>query len=171
MFSSFFKLLRLLSSDIEPSQISLGFTLGLVVGLSPLMTIQTLTALVLMMVLRVNLSVFILSFGLVSVIAWLADPALQATGLYILNMPALNELFTSMYNNGFWRILNFNNSVAMGSLVISAVLFLPVVLLMNLFIRKYRVGIERYLANSKLFRLIRDSKIVAKAVSIGEKVS
>lgn len=171
MLSSLFKFLRILSSDVDPIQISLGLTLGMVAGLSPLLSIQCVVALLLMIVLRVNISVFFLSYAVVSLFAYLADPLLANLGNSVLTNPDLQSLFTTMYNNGFWRFLGFNNTVAMGSLVLGAILLVPVLLLSNFLVKKYRLVIEKQIKNSKLFKFIQNSKVLGKVISVTEKVS
>ena len=165
------KIFKLLSSDIEPHQLSLGICLGMMVGLSPLLSLQTLLATVLMVILRANLSVFITSFGLMSLIAYLLDPLLAWAGQSILTLPNFEPLFTQMYNNGVWRFLNFNNTVAMGSLVISALLFMPMFLLSNWLIKKYRETIEKYWEKSAFYHYLMHSKLLNKVAAITYKVT
>jgi len=171
MIANFARAFRLLSSDVEPYQLSLGICLGIVAGLSPLLTVQTLAVILLIIVLRVNFSMFMLSFGLVSVIAYLADPLIVLVGQQVLAIESLKDLFTQMYNSGLWRFLNFNNTAAMGSLVISLISILPLFFIFLVLIKKYRHVIERYLKNSRMFRWASQSKILTKAASMTDKVS
>jgi len=171
MIDTFVKVFRLLSSDVEPYQLSLGICLGLVVGMSPLLTVQTLSVILLIIILRVNFSMFMLSFGLISLIAYLADPLIVMVGQQVLATESLNDVFTQMYNSGLWRFLNFNNTAAMGSLVISIISFLPLYFICLILIKKYRDVIEQHLKNTRLFHWASQSKLLAKAASITDKVS
>lgn len=171
MITSFTKIFKLLSSDIEPYQLSLGICLGFVIGLSPIVSIQSISVLILLIVLRANFSIFMISFGLISLVAYLVDPLLSALGRAILNMPGLEQTFTQMYNSGFWRFMNFNNTVAMGSLIISLILFIPVFFLMNFLIDKYRATIEKHWKNSRLFNYMKNSKLLGKVAAISERVN
>lgn len=171
MISIISRLFRLLSSDIEPYQLSLGIILGMVAGLSPLVTLQTVLVLMLLFILRANLSMFIISYSTISLIAYLADAVIVATGRQVLTLSELNPLFTEMYNNGLWRFLNFNNTAAMGSLLISVVLVIPVFFISQLLVKKYRLTIERRWKNSRLFHFLSRSKIVAKVAAISDRVS
>ena len=47
-----------------------------------------------------------------------------------------------MYNNSFWRLTHYNNTVLLGSLVVSLVAFVPVFLLGNFLIRNYRSRVQ-----------------------------
>lgn len=171
MISAFPKLIRLLSSDIEPAQLSLGICLGFVVGLSPVISIQTLLAVVLLIILRANLSVLMLAAGLISIVAYVLDPLLLSIGRSVLSIAELNPLFTEMYNNSFWYLLRFNNTVNMGSLVISLVAFIPLFLLSNLLIKKYRVTVEKHWKSSRLFQYMSQSKLIGKLTAVAERVS
>lgn len=171
MIIVFNKVFKLLSSDIEPHQLSLAISLGMIVGLSPVLSLQALLAAVLVVILRANLSVFITSFGLMSLVAYLLDSLLVWAGQSVLTLPSFEPLFTQMYNSGVWRLLNFNNTVAMGSLVISVLLFIPVFVLSNYLIKKYRESIEKYWEKSAFYQYLKHSKLMNKIVVISEKVT
>lgn len=68
------KFLRVLNSETDPAQISLAFCFSMVAGLTPLFSLHNLPILFLVLVLRVNLSAFLLGFAFFSGIAYLLDP-------------------------------------------------------------------------------------------------
>ena len=138
MFELVANILKVLNSETDPGQISLAACLGMVIGLTPLMSLHNLLVLLLALILRVNLTIFIVAWGLFSAIAYLLDPLFHLLGLNILNLPALSAAWTAAYNTTLFRLAHFNNSIVMGSLVCSLALFLPVFLLLNTIIRKYR---------------------------------
>ncbi len=70
-------------------------------------------------------------------------------------MEALNGLWVMMYNTTLWRIENFNNTIVMGSLVFSLLLFVPVYLGSVLLITKYRVHIKALIERLKLDRFMK----------------
>ncbi|MEJ2231585.1 MAG: TIGR03546 family protein, partial [Nitrospirales bacterium] len=117
------KLLRVLNSETDPGQISLGLCFAMVAGLTPLLSLHNLVVLLLVLVLRVNLSAFLLGLALFTGIAYLLDPLFHSLGLAILTAPALQELWTALYQSIWWRIERFHNSIVMGSLTFSLVLF------------------------------------------------
>ena len=92
------KLLKALNAEGSPTQISLGFAAGLMVGLTPLWSLHNLVLVFLVFVLRINLSAFFLSFAVFSGIAYLADPIMDKVGEALLTTPALNGLWTTLYN-------------------------------------------------------------------------
>jgi uncharacterized protein (TIGR03546 family) len=145
------KVLKILASETEPGQIGLAVSFALVAGLTPLFSLHNLAVLFLVLVLRVNLLAFILGTVLFSPIAWLLEPVFDWIGVALLTAPPLERLWTGLYQSQLWRLERFNNSVVMGSLAISLLLFLPVALLTVSLIRRHR---ERLLARLRLTRAL-----------------
>lgn len=151
------KFLKILNSDAEPAQLSLGFAFGMVMGFTPLMSPHNLLVLFLVLVIRCNLSAFFLSFGLCAGIAYLIDPIFHQVGLSILTNKSFEPMFTEWYNQPFWRIERFNNTIVMGSLAISVAAFIPLLLMSNLLIRKYREHFLDWINKSQVMKAIKAS--------------
>jgi uncharacterized protein (TIGR03546 family) len=145
------KLLTVLNSETEPGQISLALAVSSIVGLTPFWSPHNLLALLIVLLLRVNLSAFLLGTAFFSGVAYLVDPLFHRLGLAVLTAPALEGVWTSLYNSTLWRVERFNNSIVMGSLLVSLAMFVPTVLVCNWAIRKYR---ERVLAKVKQWRVV-----------------
>ena len=148
------KMLNVLNSEADPSQISLAFALSMIAGLTPLMSLHNLVVLFLVLVLRVNLSAFLLGLAVFSGLAYLFDPLFHAAGLSLLSAQSLEGLWTSMYNMPVFRIARFNNTIVMGSLVVSLVLFLPVFFLSRAGIVRYRSTFLAWMKKTKLAQAI-----------------
>ena len=86
------RFLRVLNSETNPGQISLGFCFAMVAGLTPLMSLHNLVVLLLILILRVNLSAFLLGLGVFSGVAYLLDPLFHWYGWHILTAPSLEAL-------------------------------------------------------------------------------
>jgi uncharacterized protein (TIGR03546 family) len=155
------KILKALNSDAEPGQISLALCFGMIAGLTPLLSLHNLLILFFVLVLRVNLSTFILAWGLFSGVAYLLDPLFDRIGLSVLRASPLEGLWTALYNVTLCRLERFNNSIVMGSLVFSAVLFIPVYLISNLAIRRYRDHILTWVRESRIMQILKGSKLYA----------
>ena len=56
------KLIKILRSEISPNQISWGFVLGMILGLTPIMSLHNLLVVILIIILKVNLATAIFSF-------------------------------------------------------------------------------------------------------------
>ena len=153
------RLLRVLNSETNPGQISLGFCFAMVAGLTPLLSLHNVLVLLLVLVLRVNLSAFLLGLAVFSGIAYLLDPLFHWNGLEILTAPALQDLWTSLYNSTMWRLERFNNTIVMGSLVFSLVLFVPLYFLSNQLILRYRQHVLAWVEKTRLMQFFKASKV------------
>ena len=168
MFSQIIKLFRVLSSETSPMQISMGFALALIIGLTPVMSLHNTVVVFLLLIFRINIAAFLLAWIFFSGLAYLLDPTFHQIGYSLLNNSDLNTLWTEMYNSTFWRISGFNNTIVMGSLVFSLIAFIPVVVISNILIKRYRSHLLVYLDNSRLFKLIKSSKTFSRFVSMAE---
>ena len=153
------KLLRVLNSETEPGQISLGLCFAMIAGLTPLLSIHNVFVLLLVLMLRVNLAAFLMGLALCTGIAYLLDPIFHLLGLAVLTASFLESLWTSLYQSVWWRLEHFNNSIVIGSLVFSISLFLPVLLLSNLLIRRYRQHVLAWVQKTKIMQMFKASKL------------
>ncbi len=153
------RFLRVLNSETNPGQISLGFCFAMVAGLTPLMSLHNLVVLLLILILRVNLSAFLLGLGVFSGVAYLLDPLFHWYGLHILTALSLEGLWTSLYNSTLWRLARFNNTIVMGSMVFSLALFVPLYFLSNALIRRYRAHVLAWIQKTRLMQIFKASKV------------
>lgn len=168
MFSQLIKLIRILSSETDPVQISLGFALALIAGFTPLFSLHNVLVIFCLLLFRINLAAFLLGWVFFSGLAYLLDPVFHDVGKMILNHSALSAFWTELYNQPFWRITRFNNTIVMGSLVVSLLAFIPFVLVSNYLVRNYRDHVVKYVRNSRIFNFLKSSKWFSRAVSLSE---
>jgi uncharacterized protein (TIGR03546 family) len=168
MMTQIIKFLRVLGSEASPIQISIAIGLAMIAGFTPLMSLHNLLVVFILLSFRINLAAFLLSLGVFSSIAFLLDPIFHNIGLSLLQNESLLTYWTSMYNSNFWRIANFNNTILMGSMVVSLAAFVPMVLLLNVFIKQYRSHILVYINNSKIARMLQSSKLFTRFTSMME---
>lgn len=159
MLSSIAKVLKVLNSEAEPSQISLALCFSMVAGLPPFFSLHNVLVFLVVFLLRVNLSMFFLGTVFFPGLAYLLDPLFDRIGFALLTAGALNGLWTEMYNNTIWRLMKFNNSVVMGSFVFSLFAFLPLFLLANLAIRRYREHVLAWVKKTRIMRAFMASRL------------
>lgn len=152
-------ILKLLNSEAEPGQISLALCFSLVMGFSPLFSVYSLITLFLVLFIRVNFSAFLLGWGAFSLVGYAVDPLFHALGLAILQAQSLESLFTAMYNIPLFRVMAFNNSLVMGSLVCSLLLFLPCFFGFRALIIRYRVDFLNWIEKIRLVQILKSSKL------------
>jgi len=153
------KFLKVLNSETEPGQISLAFCLAMILGLTPLMSLHNLAVILLMLLVRVNLSACILGWVFFSGIAYILDPLFNLIGLAILTLKGLEGLWASLYNITLFRLAKFNNSIIMGSFLFSLIFFIPLYLLFNQIVRKYRVYVLEWVQKTRLMKAFKANKL------------
>ena len=150
--------IQILRSGQTPRQIAGGFALGSIVGLMPFFTLQGLLLWLVILVIDVNLSAVLLSATLFTLIAYLFDPVFHSLGyLFLTDISALQALWTSLYNAPIAPLTRFNNTVVMGSLVCSLILFLPIYFGMKRFVLAYRAHVGAKIERWKTYQLISTS--------------
>ncbi len=152
------KLLKVLNSEISPWQISAGFIIGMIMGLTPLWSLNNLLLLLLLLCLRINLSAFLLSLTLFSGIGYLFDPLMESLGASLLANPALVDLWNTLYQSDLWRLMHFNNTLTLGSSVLALALALPLFFVFNGLIHQYRSHILAWVRKSKLSAFLKASR-------------
>jgi uncharacterized protein (TIGR03546 family) len=161
MLTLFARLLNALNSDSAPGQVAFAFSLSLFVGLMPFLSVFNLLILLLVLILRVNLSAFIFGVMLFSLIGYLIDPLSASLGEAVLLAPGLQETWTSLYQNEWMRVLAFNNTVTMGGFLIALVSLLPVTYLSRVLIIQYRHRVLAYINRLKVVQVLKASKVYA----------
>jgi len=168
MLSQIIKFIQIISSETAPVQISAGIALAMIPGFTPLFSIHNLIVLLVLLMLRINIAAFMLALALFTAFAYLLDPAFHSIGQIILTQEDLQNFWTELYNSTFWRLTGFNNTVVMGSLIVSLVALVPTLFLSNFLIRHYRNDILVYLNNSSIFKAFKSSKLFTKIVAAAE---
>lgn len=168
MFTPLIKFIRLLSSETDPLQISLGFSLAMIIGFTPLLSLHNILVIFVLLFFRTNLSTFLLSWAFFSGIAYLLDPVFHDLGKTVLTNTELSAFWTELYNQPFWRLSNFNNTVLMGGLLVSLVAFVPLLIISNYLIKHYRTHVLIYMKNSRLFQILQSSKLLSRVISLSE---
>jgi uncharacterized protein (TIGR03546 family) len=154
------KLLKILRDGATPAQIAGGFALGMIIGLTPVMSLHNLVVLLLLIFLNVNLSMAILSFTFMSGLAYLFDPWFHSIGYFLLvDIASLNGMWTWLYNVPVLALSRFNNTVVLGSLVVSLILFVPVWLLVKAGVIAYREHIDARMQKWKIVQVVKGSKL------------
>jgi uncharacterized protein (TIGR03546 family) len=160
MLKQIINLIRTMHSETDPRQISLGFALGMIPGLTPLTSPHNLLVLLALLFIRVNIGAAILSWGVFSILAYALDPLFHQFGLFILTgVGALQGLWTTLYNAPVVPYTRFNNSIVMGSLIFSLLAFYPVYWGGRLMVVKYRETLMERFNRLKIVQVFRASSL------------
>ena len=159
MIDAVARLLKVLNSETDPGQISLALCLSMVAGFTPVLAPHNLVVLLLVLVLRVNLSAFGLGWVFFSAVAYILDPLFHRIGLALLTAPALTGVWTGFYNTAWFRLDRLNNTIVMGSLFFSLALFIPGYIVFNQLIRRYREHILSWVRKTRLMQAFKATKL------------
>ena len=152
------KTLKVLNSETDPGQISLALVLAMIMGFTPFFSPHNLVVLFLVLLLRANLSSFILGILLFGSAAYILDPVFHRTGLLLLTADPLAGFWTSIYNTLPGRLDRINNTIVAGSLVISLLLAVPAFFFFNLLIRKYRERVMEWVEKSRIAQALKANR-------------
>ncbi len=153
--------LAILREGQTPRQVAGGFTLGTIIGFSPVMTLQGILVWCIILVVDVNLASVFLAFTACSLAAFFLDPLFHWFGYQLLvNVSGLQEIWTTLYNLPVAPLTRFNNTVVMGSLVFSLVLSVPIYFGFKRLVIAYRASIGARVEKLKLFQWLKKSALV-----------
>ena len=160
MIQQIISFIRLLHSETDPRQISLGFALGMIPGFTPFKSLHNLVVLFALFFFRVNIGAAMLAWAVFSILAFALDPLFHRFGLFLLTgVTSLQGLWTALYNAPLVPYTRFNNSVLMGSLIFSLLAFYPVYWGGKLMVVKYRETVMERLNRLKIVQVFRASDL------------
>ena len=152
-------LVKALHSDGTPGQLAAGIALGAILGLTPLLSLHNAVVFGLIVLLNVSFPAAMLGWAVCVPVGFLLDPLFDRIGHTLLFTPSLTPLWTSLYNTPVVPLTNFNNTVALGSLVFSAVAFLPLYVASRLGVVRYRATVGERVRQSKWYRAVTASRL------------
>jgi uncharacterized protein (TIGR03546 family) len=155
MIRQIFKVFKALNSNAKPWQLSLGVSFGAIMGLTPALSLHNLALLFLAFIINMNLGIMILSFVLFSGFAYILDPVFHDLGYTILKTDSLAGTWESVFSCPIALVAKLNNTIVMGSLVVSIVLAIPLFFIFNKFIEKYREKLLVYMEKFPLFKSLK----------------
>lgn len=154
LFKQIFAFLKLLNSETGQNQLAAGIAAGFILGMTPLLSLQSFLVFICIFFFRIQAGAAFLAAFFFAFAAWLLDPVFHSIGSMVLEISALQGLFTTMYNVPLLPLTRFNNSIVMGSAVVT-ILLSPVVYFLSLFlIVKYRVTVVEKFKQTKFWKAV-----------------
>ncbi len=151
-------LIKLLHSETGQNQIAAGLAFGIFLGFAPFLSIQTLFVLLVVFVFRVQLGAAFLSAFFFKFVAFMLDPLTDILGRWALENPGLRGLWSTMYNVPLLPMTRFNNSINMGSFIVSLVLCPVLFFVFRALIMKYRTNVVQKIETTKFWKAFKASK-------------
>lgn len=151
-------LIRMLHSDTGQNQIATGLAFGVFLGFAPFVSIQTLLVLFIVFIFRVQLGAAFLSAFFFKFVAFILDPIADTLGRWALENPSFRDLWSFMYNTPFIPMTRFNNSIVMGSFIISLILCPILFFLFRYLIMQYRTQFVQRIEATKAWKAFKATK-------------
>ena len=154
-----FSLLRLLHSETGTLSLAFGLVLGMCLGLSPVLSLQSLLVFVCLFIFRVQLgSAFIAAFFFKLFLLGLL-PLFHILGDAVLSLDILRSLWTSWYHMPLLPYTRFNSSIVMGAGLFCLIFSVPAFYGFKWGIERYREKVVVFVKGSRLGIFIRGTKI------------
>lgn len=150
------RILRVLNSEASPWQVGWAIALGVLAGLLPF-GFLTLLILLIVCLFTVNLSTFIVVWGLCGGLMFLFGDALEALTWQYAQNPALLNLLAS---SEFLQLLHLHHTLVLGAFVLGMLLLWPVAWLGTFLVRQYRSRLMFRMQQFKIVQMLKASKIV-----------
>jgi uncharacterized protein (TIGR03546 family) len=157
MLTMLAKILKVLNSQVSPWQIGWAIALGLFAGILPF-GLLTLIIILIVCLLTINLSTFIVVWGLTKgLMLLLADPLENLTWQYAQN----DTLLKLLANTETLQLLHLHHTLTLGAFVLGAVLVVPVAWLSKVLVMQYRGRVMSSVEKWKLTQMLKASKLFA----------
>lgn len=127
-----------LNSNRRPGEIAAGASCAVMLALIPAANLIWIAMFALLFLIKINLSIALLTLAVLSPFAALADSLLDSIGYAVLTAPALQEVLTTWYNLPLAPFVGFNDTLVAGGLVVGIFLWIPVFLLVRAVVQLYR---------------------------------
>lgn len=138
---------------------SLGLTFGGIIGPMPLWTPHNIFLVFLAFIINLNFALLIIGLFFFSGIAYILDPFSHQIGLAVLTAEGMQDFWNGFFNNPIFLFDRLNNILVMGSLFFSLATSVPLFLLINLLIRKYRQHIQGIFEKIPILKSLKIAKV------------
>jgi uncharacterized protein (TIGR03546 family) len=159
LLKQLFNFFKLLNSDTGTNQLAAGLSLGLLLGFAPALSLQTFIVIAIVFVFRVQIGAAFLSAFFFKFIAYIFDQPAHFLGKAILEMESFHPLFVKLYNMPLVPLTRFNNSIVMGSMIVSILLMPFSFFIFKSAILKYRETVVARFKGTKLWKAFAATKL------------
>jgi uncharacterized protein (TIGR03546 family) len=153
LLKQLFGFFKLLHSENGDTQIAWGLALGFILGMTPALSLQSLLVFLMLFFFRIQIGAAFIAAFFFKFVAFLLDPLFHVIGHKVLHLPALQDVYTQLYNMPIIPFTRFNNTIVMGAAVLSILLTPVIFILSKKMVAKYRESVVQRFQNSKLFKV------------------
>ena len=153
-----FSFIKLLNSDTGNISLAMGMTCGFILGMTPVLSLHSLLIFLILFFFRIQIGAALVVAFFFKFAAFLLDPLFHFVGSQVLEMESLKGIFTQLYNMPLIPYTRFNNSIVMGSAVITFALSPFVFIVSQYLIVKYRETVVARFEKTKFWKAVQATK-------------
>jgi uncharacterized protein (TIGR03546 family) len=158
LLKQLFAFIKLLNSETGNISLAAGLTCGFILGMTPVLSLQSLLVFLILFFFRIQIGAAMLAAFFFKFIAFLLDPVFHSVGTAVLEIEGLQSLYTAMFNMPLVPFTRFNNSIVMGSGVITLLLSPIVFVIGQMLIIKYREQVLARFKQTKAWKAVEATK-------------
>ena len=159
LLKQIFAFIKLLNSETGTNQIAAGIAAGFILGMTPALSLQTLLVFFCILIFRIQAGAAFVTAFFFKFAAFLLDPAFHIIGSSVLELSSLQALWTTLYNMPIVPFTRFNNSIVMGSGVVTIAASPLVFIGGRIFVIKYRKAVVERIQNTRLWKAIKATSL------------
>ncbi|MCW8880165.1 MAG: TIGR03546 family protein [Kangiellaceae bacterium] len=153
------KIFKALNSEQSPNQLAIAISLAAVVGMTPLLSLHNLFIFLIVLWFRVNLTMFLVSWPLFTLLGLLLSSPIQSLGNMVLQEPSLVPMWESFYNTLIGRWSDFYYKGVMGGLILGTSIAIISFPISKALINKYRYKWLEKIQKYQVVRMLKASKL------------
>lgn len=153
-----FSFIKLLNSDTGNISLAMGMTCGFILGMTPVLSLHSLLVFLIIFFFRIQLGAALVTAFFFKFVAFLLDPVFHFVGSKVLEMESLSGIFTTLYNMPIVPYTRFNNSIVMGSAVVTFTLSPLVFIASQTLIIKYRETVLARFKDTRFWKAVEATK-------------
>ena len=161
------KLFKALNSDSSAWQLAFGFAFGMVMGLTPVLGLHSFILLFVVLFFRVNITGLLVSWAAFSVLTIPLRVLLSDLGEGLLVYEGLQSTWTALYSSYLGQLSQFYNTLTLGSLLASVILFPFILIGSKKLVEQYRLRFMQWINQWRVVQFIKSSNFYQLYRSIG----
>ncbi|MBQ7612125.1 MAG: TIGR03546 family protein [Spirochaetaceae bacterium] len=138
MLSYVFSLFSALNKNSHPGDIAHGIALGVAMAIVPKDNLLWPVLFASCIFIKKNTGAFFLSFFLFGFLSPFCDIIIERLGFWVLSISALQPVYSFLDTVPFIGLTKFYNTMVAGGIVFSAILYIPIYVIVRLIVRLYR---------------------------------
>jgi uncharacterized protein (TIGR03546 family) len=160
LLNEFRKLLIALHSQQSLKQLAFGISLGFILGCLP-KGLLFYTVFIILLFFDANKAIAIFTLFLITLFVPIFDPLLMKVGhFFLVEVDSLQPFWQTLYNTPFVPFTGFNNTLILGSFLVSLVLSIPVYFLAKFLLKRYRESMTEFINKHPLIQKFKHLKWV-----------